>query len=71
MHKDCIMHGEFSIFTSSKNEVGTPIILTSCYSNNRSAAKFNVGPIQLDGISKIWVYAIGFDPMTNYFEGKQ
>ena len=21
MHKDCIIHGEFSIFTSSKNEV--------------------------------------------------
>ena len=38
-------------FSSCKNEVAA--LQLSCYSNNRSAGKFNVGWVNLDGISKI------------------
>ena len=58
----------FLFFSSCKNEVAA--LQLSCYSNNRSAGKFNVGWANLDGISKIWINAMGFDPTTNYFEGK-
>ena len=61
----------FLIFSSSINELAAlQCILPSCYSKNRSAGKFNVGRVNLDGISKIWVNVIGFDPTTNYSEGK-
>ena len=48
----------FLFFISSKNE------LPSCFSNNWSAGIFNVGRVNLDGISKTWVNVIGFDPIT-------
>ena len=60
----------FLFFSSSINELAAlQCILPSCYSKNRSAGKFNVAWVNLDGISTI-VNAIGFDPTTNYFECK-
>ena len=60
----------FLFFSGSKYEVAALQLSYHLYSNNRSAGKFNVGRVKLDGTSKIWVNAIGFDPTTNYFEGK-
>ena len=43
----------FLFFSGSKNEVAALQLSYHLYSNNRSAGKFNVGRVKLDGTSKI------------------
>ena len=61
----------FVLVISTNEAAPLQFILPSCDSKDRSAGKFNVGWVNLDAISKIYVTAITFHSATSYFVGQQ